>query len=102
MRSNGGRPEGRQLRVQLYCLSSTCLPINGYHQACGMWPVPDSYFPVLNLPPNKRVPVSTTVSTLTRIDLLSGFAEKFAETDLLVSSKVCSMAWPDLILFGLV
>ena len=37
-----------------------------------------------------------------RIDLLSGLAEKFAETGLLVSSKACSMAWPGLILFGLV
>ena len=35
--------------------------------------------------------------TASRINLRSGFAEKFAETGLLASSKAVSMSWPDLV-----
>ena len=51
---------------------------------------------VNNLPANKRArqTASTTARLASRINLLSGFAEKFAETGLLVSSDAGPMACP--------
>ena len=112
VRSGDGPPEGG-LRVQLHSLYSNSLPTNGHsHQACDVWPVTGSHFwstillptsghdhqacdwftlLVNKLPPNKRVPATT--ASASRINLRSGFTEKFAETGLLVSAKEVSMAW---------
>ena len=81
-----GPPKGGLVRpassglLRMAIPSALNLPANnGYrHQACGMWPVPDSCFPVLKVPPNKRVPASTstTARIASRINLWSGFTEK--------------------------
>ena len=57
---------------------------------------------------NKRARQTTSTPTTAparlalRSNVLSGLAEKFAETGLLVSSNAKPTAWPDLILSGLI